>query len=301
MPTRGNGRSRSVYYAALRACPGVYHRAYRLLGRWRWPLHRLTGSLVPWLDREVGAWDAEWVVATHVFCAGAAERVARRRPLGTAGLITDLVDDAYWNRTRLDRYLVGTPELAARLALAGIPSPSVRVSGLPVDPVFFAPLDRSEARRRLGLDPTAFTVLLLGGGAGFGPLRAAAAALGRGELPLQVVAVAGRNEELHSRLETLRLTARVPLHVVGFTGRIHEYVAAADVVVTKPGGMTVAECLSRRRPMVLLGAPLPGPEAENHRWLVGRGLASPARDASELVELLRVRLPDRGDELRRMR
>jgi processive 1,2-diacylglycerol beta-glucosyltransferase len=279
-------RRRAAYYAALRSCPRAYHAAYAFLARWRWPLDRLARSLEPWLQDQVRTFRPQIVVSTHVFCARAAERTSEGVAFRTAGVVTDLLDDAYWNLTRLDRYLVATPELADRLARAGLPRDAVRVTGLPVDPAFHEPLPREEARRRLGLDPGLFTVLSLGGGAGFGALGEAAGVLAQADLPIQIVAVAGRNEALRSRLELQTLTARAPLHVVGFTDRMPEYLAAADLVVTKPGGMTVAECLARAVPMVLLGRPLPGPETLNYRWLVETGKARTAADARALLELI---------------
>ncbi|MBE0616588.1 MAG: galactosyldiacylglycerol synthase, partial [Proteobacteria bacterium] len=75
------------------------------------------------------------------------------------------------------------------------------------------------------------------------------------------------------------------------TDRMPEYLAATDLAVTKPGGMTAAECLARQVPMALLGEPLPGPEALNHRWLVENGFATRVRDEGELLRLLRAAVP----------
>ncbi|MHB8765059.1 MAG: glycosyltransferase [Deferrisomatales bacterium] len=284
-------RRRAVYYALLRLSPRLYHASYRALSRWRWPLERLSRSLRGWLLAKVVDFHPDLVLASHVFPAHAAQDLCRAGGFRAAGVITDLADDAYWNQTRLDHYLVATPALRDRLHAAGTPESSVHVTGLPVDPVFYEQTPPGEARTRLGLDPARFTVLVLGGGAGFGPVRAAAVALAQADLPIQVVAIAGRNPQLRSRLELLKLTARVPLQVVGFTDRMHDYLSAADLVVTKPGGMTVAECLAKGLPMVLLGSPLPGPETLNQAWLVEQGLGRPVRDATELVRFLGHCLP----------
>jgi processive 1,2-diacylglycerol beta-glucosyltransferase len=137
-------------------------------------------------------------------------------------------------------------------------------------------------------------VLVLGGGAGFGRVRAAVVALAQADLPIQLVAIAGRNEHLRSRLEVLKLTARVPLHVVGFTDRMHHYLSAADLAVTKPGGMTAAECLAKGLPMVLLGRPLPGPETLNQEYLTGSGAARAVASPGHLPDLIRSWVFGRG-------
>jgi processive 1,2-diacylglycerol beta-glucosyltransferase len=287
-------RRRAIYYTLLRVSPRLYQASYRALGRWQWPLERLSRSLRGWVRAKVLEFHPDLVLATHVFPALAAQGLCRAGGFRTAGLITDLVDDAYWNRTRLDHYLVATSVLQDRLRAAGIPLASLHVTGLPVDPVFYERTPPEEARSRLGLDPRRFTVLVLGGGAGFGPVRAAVVALVKAGLPIQVVAVAGRNPELRSQLEMLKLTTSVPLHVVGFTDRMHHYLDAADVAVTKPGGMTAAECLAKGLPMVFLGRPLPGPETLNQDYLTGCGAAQAVASPVHLPGLVRTWVFGRG-------
>ncbi len=283
-------RQRAFYYWAVRRWPRTYQRAYQCLARSGWALEALALPLQRWLSPTLEVLRPDVVVSSHVFPAFAAQRLAGRGAgFRTAGLVTDLVDDAYWNRTRLDLYLVGTGVLRDRLARAGVPRGTVLVTGLPVESVFHERTARPLARERLGLRPEWFTVLVLGGGEGFGGIREATAALGCTDLPIQVVVVAGRNEPLRGWLELLRPTARVPLTVVGFTERIHEYMDAADVAVTKPGGMTVAECLAKELPMVLFGRPLSGPESQNQGYLVEHGLAVAARDCDDLLHEIKAR------------
>jgi processive 1,2-diacylglycerol beta-glucosyltransferase len=283
---RGLGSKEACrYYAVLRRCPRAYHLGYRALARLPTALPLLARQYRERVAGEADPFQPDVIAATHVFCAWGAQRYfGGRKDVRTVGIVTDWLDDAYWNRTRLSRYLVATGALKARLVRAGIPEDHVHVTGLPVDPELFHPKPKALARAALGLDRARFTVLVLGGGLGLGGAREAAAALAHSDLAVQVVVVAGRNEELRSKAEVLKLSSRVPLTVVGFTERMADYLAAADLVVTKPGGMTVAECLAARVPIAFFGHPLPGPETLNETYCLEQGLAVKLIDAQSLRE-----------------
>jgi processive 1,2-diacylglycerol beta-glucosyltransferase len=273
------------YYTFLRTCPRAYHLAYRALSRVPGVLSALAAPYKASLQREADDLRPDVVIATHVFCARAAERLRRGHPgVSVAGVVTDWLDDAYWNRTRLDEYWVASEALRTRLVGSGIPEDRIAVTGIPVDPAFYGTASKAEARAALGLAPNRFTVLVLGGGLGLSPVREAARALARNDLPIQVVVVAGRNEVLRSKIELLKLSSRVPLFAVGFTERMPEYMSAADLAVTKPGGVTAAECLAKGLSMAFLGKPLPGPETLNEAYLLGQELAVKLSNERELVE-----------------
>jgi processive 1,2-diacylglycerol beta-glucosyltransferase len=117
------------------------------------------------------------------------------------------------------------------------------------------------------------------GGAGVGDLASMVErvlVLG-GDSGLQVIAVAGRNAETHQKLQAL--AARHPGRVVaiGFTNEMHKLMAAADLVVTKPGGLTVSECVALGKPMLLI-SPIPGQEEHNAGFLMEEGAAWLAYD-----------------------
>lgn len=276
-------RQRNLYYAALRFCPALYARSYRLLSDLPGTLPRLSAPYRRELRAPINEFRPTIVLATHVFCAHAAQQLLSSRAVPVVGVLTDWVDDAYWNRTALDRYLVASGPLVQRLTAAGIDREKVVCSGIPVAPGFYRHQDKTRARETVGLAGDRYTVLLLGGGLGLGPVRDTAWALTRSDLGHQVIVGTGRNDELRSRIELLKLSAKVPLVAVPFTNRLDDYMRASDVVVTKPGGVTVAECLAQELPLVLLGKALPGPETLNETHLLDSGLAAKPSDLTALV------------------
>jgi processive 1,2-diacylglycerol beta-glucosyltransferase len=167
----------------------------------------------------------------------------------------------------------------------------VRVTGIPVRPGFEQMLDRHEARRRCGLDLNRPAVLLLCGGFGVGPTAELLRELVFMPAEAQVMVVVGRNEKLRARLERQVAGAARPVRVVGFTDKIHEWMQAADLVVTKPGGLTVAESLACGLPMVIVD-PIPGQEVGNADYLLEHGAAIKVNNARLLGHRVSALLAD---------
>ena len=158
----------------------------------------------------------------------------------------------------------------------------ITVTGIPVMPQFSAPLDRATCARELGIAPEKFTVLMMAGGAGVGSLDTLAErVLQLPERP-QIVALAGRNAELLQRLQALATRHPGKLFPLGFTTTVERVMTAADLVVTKPGGLSVSECLAKQRPMLLI-SPIPGQEERNADYLLESGAAIKAVDGATFV------------------
>src|SRR6202795_3746579 len=164
------------------------------------------------------------------------------------------------------------------MAAVGVPRETVRVAGIPVDPVFAKPVERAAVRKRLNLDSSAAIVLVSAGGEGVGPIEQLVRDLLGAQRPWQIVAVAGRSEKMRRHLEELsRAAGSLPggsprLCAVGFTTEMDQYMVAADVMVSKAGGLTTSEALARALPMVLI-EPIPGQEERNADHLLEAGAA----------------------------
>jgi processive 1,2-diacylglycerol beta-glucosyltransferase len=201
------------------------------------------------------------ILATHFLPA---ELLSRSRSKGRKlppvwVQVTDFDVHALWVHPHVDRYCVANEEVAFRLADRGVPREKISITGIPVMPQFTTPLQRADCARELGIDSGRFTVLMMAGGAGVGSLDELAGRLLRLPDHLQLVALAGRNEELLSRLRKLAKAHPGKLMPLGFTSTVERLMTAADLVVTKPGGLSVSECLAKGRPMLLV-SPIPGQE-----------------------------------------
>jgi processive 1,2-diacylglycerol beta-glucosyltransferase len=191
-------------------------------------------------------------------------------------VVTDFDVHAMWLCRHVEQYFVALEETKVHLKALGVPQSLITVSGIPIDPVFMQSKDRRGVRRKHGLDPDRFTILVSAGGFGVGPVGHMMQALSRISHPVQVVAVCGRNEalktQLSSEVRNLKTQSSVFFTVVGFTTEMDELMTAADLFVGKPGGLTTSEVLARGVPMVVIN-PIPGQEERNSDHLLEQGAA----------------------------
>jgi processive 1,2-diacylglycerol beta-glucosyltransferase len=235
------------------------------------------------LDAEIARLAPDAILCTHFLPAELLSRQkARKKVLPPVWVqVTDFDVHALWVHPHVDRYCVASEEVAFRLADRGVPRDRITVTGIPVMPQFAASLDRATCARELGIAADRFTVLMMAGGAGVGSLDELAARLLRLPDELQLVALAGRNADLLKRLELLAGKHHGKLFPLGFTTTVERVMTAADLVVTKPGGLSVSECLAKRKPMLLV-SPIPGQEERNADYLLEAGAAVKAVDAATL-------------------
>ncbi|QJC53499.1 glycosyltransferase [Paenibacillus albicereus] len=231
------------------------------------------------------------VVCTFPAAAAAMShlRLSRLTRVPTVTVLTDYARHSYWIHPGTDRYIVGAEPIREALIASGVSPSRVVATGIPVRRQFGQRHDRAELRRKHGLDPQLPTILVMGGGDGLIGRSVMRLVEEQGGLPsAQFVIVCGRNERLRRQLED-RLPGACGGHrilVLGYVPYVHELMAAADVMVTKPGGLTVSEALSQELPMILF-KPIPGQEQENSAYLAGLGAALEAGSRAELMDQLR--------------
>jgi processive 1,2-diacylglycerol beta-glucosyltransferase len=181
-------------------------------------------------------------------------------------VVTDFDVHAQWICSDFAHYFVALDETRAHLEALGIPAERITVSGIPVDPAFAVAKDRAALRDKYRLRQDGIVILISAGGFGVGKIETLITPLLRLRHPAQIVAICGRNEELKTRLDHLAAglapRSRVALKVVGYTNEMDEYMAAADLVVGKPGGLTTSEALARGLVFVIV-SPIPGQEERN--------------------------------------
>lgn len=220
-------------------------------------------------------------------------------------VVTDFDVHPLWIDPAADRYFASCEEVAHLLARRGIAREKTIVTGIPVMPSFArraTPADRARVRKALGLHPGKPAVLTSAGGFGVGRVAEAigvmAAAAGRAG-GAGIVAVAGRNSKLRARIAALSPPRGVRLVSLGFRDDMHDLMAAADLMVSKPGGLTSSECLARRLPMLIVD-PIPGQEERNAAFLLAGGAAWEAAGPDSLDYKLAKLLADPA-QLARMR
>jgi UDP-N-acetylglucosamine:LPS N-acetylglucosamine transferase len=258
------------------AVPGVYDAFHfeqlRSGGRLATLADRAAARyLVPALDAALAERPTDLLVAVFATGAGAAARLKAKYPdLRTAVFCTDVVPHRLWVQQNTDLYLV-TSVAAAAFVRRFHPRAEVAVVPAPARPPFYAAPARGEARAALGVPAGARCALLMGGSWGIGPLSEIAARLAAEGV--YVLAVAGRNPGLERGLRAV--AGRAPQVIpFGFTDRIPELMAAADLVITSAGD-TCTEARVVGRHLLLLDT-VPGHGRENLQHELERGGADVA-------------------------
>ncbi len=205
---------------------------------------------------------------TTVLASGLTER--RHRNPAIVSIVTDFEAHALWMDPAVDLYCVAAEHTKARLVARGAPTENITVTGIPIAAKFSAKIAQRVVRQRYGLRDDQPVLLALSGGFGMGPVAEALAELDKVTIPFQIIVVAGRNDELRRKLAAQ--DHKHPTHVLGFTTNMHELMAVADLIITKPGGLTSSEALAMGRPMLILD-PIPGQEAANSDFLLEHGAA----------------------------
>lgn len=194
-------------------------------------------------------------------------------------VVTDFEAHALWMDPCVDMYCVAADETKARLVAREVAAESIAVTGIPVAAKFSSKPDAKAVRKAYGLRDDLPTLLVLGGGFGMGPVAEILGELNNAPGQFQTLVVAGRNEKLRQKLATQ--DHKHPTHVLGFSSNMHELMAIADLIITKPGGLTTSEALSMGKPLFILN-PIPGQEAANSDFLLERGAAAKANRVEDL-------------------
>jgi len=244
-----------------------------------WPLVRRAAQ------RLVEEHPADLLVSVHpVANSFALKALGKNRPPFVT-VVTDMVSThALWFDKRADLILVPT-RMALESALQNHMAPErVRVAGQPISLRHcMVDCDKTSVRDKNGWPTDKFTVLLVGGGEGMGPLGETARVLDESGLDINLVIVTGRNAKLKAELE--KLTWQNPTFIYGFVHDMPDFMQASDVIVTKAGPGTIAEALVAGLPIILY-AKLPGQEDGNVTYVENSGVGVWAADPLILVRTL---------------
>jgi processive 1,2-diacylglycerol beta-glucosyltransferase len=273
-------------YDLLDKPPSAQRKADRL----RLMVERLNLTRFSQLLREE-KWDV--IVNTHFLPAEIIASLRQRGEITTPQftVTTDFETHRLWVNPPCDHYFTATEEGAAYLEHWGVPGDQISVTGIPIHPVFSEPKTSHECRKQLGLGDDRPVILQLAGGFGLGPVEKLFQGLLAVKRPLEVVVVSGRNEELKQRLGEIAVPAQHRVKILGFTTEMHHWMTAADVVLSKPGGLTTSEVLARGAALMIAN-PIPGQETRNSDFLLENGAALKVNNLATLPYKLTKLLDD---------
>jgi processive 1,2-diacylglycerol beta-glucosyltransferase len=281
----------SIYFWVLTCCPVIYGGMYQwgnqsslaLVGR-----KLFNRFMARRMSQTIGEQQPDIIVCTHASAGGVVAELIKHKVCAVplVAVVTDFVVHRLWVYPEVTRYFVALEGLKQYLIRYAIPSKRVMVTGIPVDPTFGELKNRELLQQKYKLDSAVPTLLFMGGGQGLLPLVQLVQIITSFPEPMQLIVVAGQNVNAVKQLQKLTLPAHHHLFLFGFVEMIDELMAIADVIITKPGGMTVAEALVAQLPLIIYH-PLPGQEQANTQYLIDAGVARKADNPVELAQCLR--------------
>ena len=215
-------------------------------------------------------------------------------------LVTVVTDPCYgfwkgWACNDVSLYLVANEDAQRQLIDYGIAPEKIKISGIPVHPKFHEvnEKDAQKARESFGLDADKFTVFVNAGWIGGGNIPQIFRELVRGELDVQAIFLAGKNEELRREAEALAKTAKFPVKVIGYSDEIEKLMQSANVMISKLGGLTTFEALACRLPIIADATTPPMPqEAGTVNLIAKRGAGILLKKAADIVPTIQSLLTD---------
>ncbi len=222
----------------------------------------------------------DYVISTHFMPIEVVSSLKRKGKISSklVAVVTDYDVHRIWLAPAVDKYCVASDWTKGKLKNMGIDLGKVFATGIPTDEKFSQSYNISELKEKLGLHKDAFTVLMATGSFGIGPIEKIIQAL----TGYQVVVICGHNADLYKRLKEQKYAMVKPFPLVD---NMHEMMAVSDVMVTKPGGLSISEALVSQLPMIFFNA-IPGQEAGNVRVLGSFGIGKATTKTQEIVEEL---------------
>ena len=249
-------------------------------------------------------WCPHIVVSVHPLTQHIFARILRElNLLDQVPLVTVVTDPCYgfwkgWACDDVSLYLVANEDAERQLVDYGISPDRIKISGMPFHPQFHEidEKDAQSARQIYGLDPDKFAVFVNAGWVGGGNIPKIFKEFVRGELDVQAIFLAGKNEELRLEAEEIAKTAKFPVKVIGYSDEIEKLMQSANVMISKLGGLTTFEGLACRLPIIadVTTPPMPQ-EAGTSRLIEARGAGILLKRSIDIVPTIRNLVNNQGE------
>lgn len=272
------------YMNLLRISPRMWGKIYHNTEKTRFFdlnvfVNKLLANKLKKLIRNV---EPDAFIATHPFASCMLSVLKGRNnwqvPIYT--IITDYTIHPSWINHHINYYFIAHEQLYYLVDIYRQDYSKFKPLGIPIMKQFTESSDPLELRDKFALAPEEKCLILSGGGLGLGPMEQVLEGLEEVEQPLKTFVLTGKNEKLYRRVE--HGTYRHKVVPLRFVNNFHEYLEVANLIVTKSGGLTTAEVLSKQVPMIVYN-PLPGQEERNSHFLLNNSCALHANVTEQLI------------------
>ncbi len=265
------------YLRSIKLSPSIFGKLYKFsenddnLLSFTNKLNEIVGHRIKSLIRN---FKPDIVIATHPFSTQMLSvlKMKYKLKMPAVSLLTDYGSHSFWIHPHIDAYIVSNNDMKTDLVSRGVSENTIYPLGIPVNPDFMKVHNKKRTLKHLDLSENLPTILMMGGSLGIGKITPLYEELENMKNEAQIIVVAGKNKNLYDEISKLKAFTKNPTTVVGYTKEINKYMQACDILITKPGGLTITEAIISHIPLVIF-SPIPGPEIQNVEFLVKHNLA----------------------------
>ncbi len=238
---------------------------------------------------------ADFIISTHFFPSEVAAYLKRAHRLNSKliSVITDFGIHPFWILSGTDIYIVASAFTKEQLVLKGVQEDNIKDSGIPIDSKFLKQYEKNTLCKKFNIEPNKFTILISTGSSGIGRIEEIVDSLYK---EVQILVVSAHNKILYARL---RKRNYPEVRVFGFIDNIQELMAVSDIIITKPGGLTISESLAMDLLPIFIAA-IPGQETENAKILAKKSIGINIKDAASIKDIV-LDFRDHPDKLKSMK
>lgn len=236
------------------------------------------------------------IISTHPFITEMCAILKKKNQISAKlnVIITDYASHRFWELKPecIDNYFVANSETKYKMGFNGIDLNKIHVTGIPVSPAFLKEYDKEKIYKEFGLDKTKKTVLIFGGGEyGLSNVKTFYKGLVDADIDIQIVTIAGKRQKSQKMFAEIAENSNKKVIILGYTTKVPELMNIADLVISKPGGLTTTEIITTHLPFAIIN-PIPGQEQENAEFLLNNGAAVQIFDAKSTKPFIEHLLTD---------
>lgn len=235
------------------------------------------------------------IITTHPFSTEMVSKLKEKNIIDIPLLcvMTDYAPHKTWIGSDVDAYIVANDDMINEMVELGVDKKNIYSFGIPIDEVFFQEKDKKAVLEELGLNPELPTILMMAGSFGVTNVFKIYQNIINIDIDIQIIVITGRNQKLYDNFNEIVGSEGKKTKLIYFTDEVNKYMQASDIIITKPGGLTVTESIACNIPMAIFNA-IPGQEEENAEFLVKHNMATRIGDKNSCAEVIVDLLSDRS-------
>lgn len=267
----------SGYISLATRTPKIYGKIYELTNkedRWSSFVSRLNNLFANKLLPLIEEFEPDVIITTHPFPTEMVS-ILKSKELVNIPLVcimTDYAPHKTWVNPKVDAYIVSNDDMVNEMIKIGVKEEIIYPYGIPIEKVFFEKKDRDLVLNELELNHNIPTILMMAGSFGVTNVFDIYEDILNINRDFQIIVITGKNKKLYDEFLNIIAESKKHTKLIYFTDEVNKFMQVSDIIITKPGGLTITEALASNIPMAVFDA-IPGQEEENAEFLINHNMA----------------------------